>query len=204
VNGRREAARHGRHELDQRLVRHANAALNDATTEKHRRAPLPFGKSRVEAVDENVRINEGGHERKDPRVSSRDRGGVPPGSPLTLLLALRGGVGELRPLFGTETLSRRNAAAAWSESNHVSRVRPFELVSRPDAVALGDRFGDHQLQLAGHFGHHAYSNKDCAIFNPAGRFPARPVFYSTKRRAARMSSAIIRRLLFSMKKLGPA
>lgn len=63
--------RGARHELDERLVRNSYAVLLNAASENVECNPLLLWKAVVKTVDENVRVNESGHERKDPLWSSR-------------------------------------------------------------------------------------------------------------------------------------
>jgi hypothetical protein len=58
-----------RYELDDRLVWDPDAVFEQASPQKPRSQNLLLGK-RVETVNENVRVNERGHGRRDPPVAS--------------------------------------------------------------------------------------------------------------------------------------
>ena len=65
------------HKLDYRLVWHPNGIFGDATPEDLVSGLLPGREAVVEAVDQDVRVNESGHGRKGPLYCNPCRGPVP-------------------------------------------------------------------------------------------------------------------------------
>ena len=63
-------ARYGRHKLNDRLMRYADRVFDDAAPENFRRDLLLLREAAIEAVNQNVRINERGHACKDPLSST--------------------------------------------------------------------------------------------------------------------------------------
>lgn len=68
-----EGPRDGGYELHNRLLRHSHRVLEDSSAEYVSGDLLFFGKPVIESVDQNVCINESGHGRKGPLLSTLDR-----------------------------------------------------------------------------------------------------------------------------------
>lgn len=68
----------GGKKLNDRLMRQTDRVFDDAAPENLRGNLLLFGKAVIEAVDQNVRVNESGHARRGPLSSNLDGAAVVP------------------------------------------------------------------------------------------------------------------------------
>jgi hypothetical protein len=72
---------------------------------------------------------------------------------LEFIQPLRVGIEKRKPLLGRQLVPGSSFRTGQLNSNALARGNPLQLVPRADAILVGDRLGDGQLEFGSHFGH---------------------------------------------------